>query len=492
MQGGKRNAAGMRGFLRSARKNADRDFQDVMKARARPRSVLKLRNVSAKFRAMRPRLPLLALSVAALTSLAFAETVKDREGAIRKDRTAMEYDARWIYNDFKGGLAKAKQTGKPLLVVLRCVPCLSCAGIDAQVLEEKELIPLLDQFVCVRVINANALDLSLFQFDYDLSFSTLFFNGDGTIYGRYGSWTHQHDPMNKTTAGFRSTLEGALAIHRGFPANKTALAGKQGGPIPFKTPVEIPGLAGKYKAELDWEGKVVQSCVHCHQVGDAFRTSYRDQGKAIPEEWVYPFPKPETIGLTLATDAAARVEAVAADSIAAKAGLKAGDNLISLGGQSLISPADVSWVLHRTTGAANLPVTAKRGNAAVNVSLTLPAGWRETTDISKRAGTWSMRGMAFGGLVLEEPTDEERAKLGIAKDHMALRAKGVGQYGKHAAAKHAGWLKEDVITELDGSSERITEGTAIGRLLRAHKPGDKVNAKVLRAGKSIELSLPIQ
>ena len=74
-------------------------------------------------------------------------------------------------------------------MVLRCVPCLACAGIDAQVLlQETELAPLLDQFVCVRVINANALDLSLFQFDYDLSFSTLFFNGDGTVYGRYGSW----------------------------------------------------------------------------------------------------------------------------------------------------------------------------------------------------------------------------------------------------------------------------------------------------------------
>ena len=88
--------------------------------------------------------------------------------------------------------------------------------------------------------------------------------------------------------------------------------------------------------------------------------------------------------------------------------------------------------------------------------------------------------------------DEERAKLGIVKDHMALRAKGVGAYGKHAAAKNAGWQKEDVITELDGSSARATEGMVIGRLLRAHQPGEKVKATVLRAGKSVELSLPIQ
>ena len=450
------------------------------------------RPASAKFRAMNARLPHLALCIALLQSVSPGETVKDREAAVREDRTALEYDARWIYNDFRAGFAKAKQTGKPLLVVLRCVPCMSCAGIDAQVLEEKELVPLLDQFVCVRVINANALDLSLFQFDYDLSFSTLFFNGDGTVYGRYGSWTHQHDPMNKTTAGFRSALEGAVAIHRGYPANKASLAGKQGGPIPFKTPVEIPGLAGKYKTELDWEGKVVQSCVHCHQVGDAFRTSYREQGRQVPEEWVYPFPKPETIGLTLASDHAARVEAVAAGSTAAAAGLKAGDDLISLGGQPLISPADVSWVLHRFLGAGKIPAMAKRDGAPVNAALTMPESWRETADISKRAGTWSMRGMAFGGLVLDEPSEEERTKLGIAKDQMALRAKGVGQYGKHAAAKNAGFQKEDVITEIDGSSARITEGTLIGRLLRAHKPGDKVKTTVLRGDRKVELYLPIQ
>ncbi|MEO6786248.1 MAG: thioredoxin family protein [Chthoniobacteraceae bacterium] len=114
---------------------------------------------------MNARFPLVALSVALLHSASFGEAVKDREGAVRKDRTALEYDACRIYNDFRAGFAKAKQTGKPLLVVLRCVPCLACAGIDAQVLEEKDLVPLLDQFVCVRVINANALDFSLFQFD---------------------------------------------------------------------------------------------------------------------------------------------------------------------------------------------------------------------------------------------------------------------------------------------------------------------------------------
>ncbi len=434
-----------------------------------------------------------ALAAALLTMRCHGETVKDREGAVRKDRTALEYDARWIYNDFAAGFAKATATGKPLLVVLRCVPCVACAGIDAQVLEEKALGPLLDQFVCVRVMNANALDLSRFQFDYDLSFSTMFFHGDGTVLGRYGSWTHQHDPMDKTTAGFRAAMEGALAIHRGYPANKASLASKQGGAIPFQTPVEIPGLAGKYKTELDWEGKVVQSCVHCHMVGDAIRTSYREQKKAIPEEWVYPFPKPETIGLTLAPDATARVEAVAANSIAAKAGVRAGDLLAALDGAAVISPADVTWALHRAPASGKIAAAVTRGTSLENVSLTLPAGWRGTADISRRVGTWSMRGMALGGLFLEDLDDEARAQRGIAKEAMALRAKGAGGgNGKHGAAKNAGFQKEDVIVSLDGHAERMSESAVIGHLLRSHRPDEKVKATVLRGDQKIELSLPIQ
>src|SRR3954469_23998877 len=221
------------------------------------------------------------VAVLCISSL-FAETVKDREGAVRGDKAAMENDARWIYNDWKKGFEKAKWENKPLLEVLRCVPCLACAGIDASVLQETELHPLLDKFVCVRVINANALDLALFQVDYDLSFSTLFFNGDGTVYGRYGSWTHQKSPQEKTTAGFKKAMEGALALHRKYPANKADLAGKQGVKLPFNDPLEIPQLSGKYKRELDWQGKVVQSCVHCHQVGDAIRSYYREQTKHVP------------------------------------------------------------------------------------------------------------------------------------------------------------------------------------------------------------------
>jgi hypothetical protein len=432
------------------------------------------------------------LLLSLLAAAALAETVPDREGAVRKDRVAMEKGTRWIYNDVDAGFAEATRTGKPLLVVLRCVPCMGCMGIDQEVsAENPELAPLHEQFVCVRVINANALDLARFQFDYDLSFSALFFNGDGTVYGRYGSWKHQRDPQEKTIAGYRRALEGVLAIHRGYPANQAALAGKQGLPIPFKTPVEIPALSLRYKVALDWEGKVVASCVHCHMIGDAIRTSYRDKGQSIPQTWIFPQPPPETIGLTLAPDQATRVEAVAPDSIAAKAGLRVGDEITSLGGAPLISIADVSWALHRAPDVGELDCKVQRNGLSQNLKFTLPAGWRMKADINRRVGTWGMRGMALGGLRLEDLADAERTSRGLSHDDLALVAAIVGKFGKHAAAGKAGFQKNDVIVEIDGAKTRLSEGELIGRLITKN-PGEQVKATVLRGKERVELTLPIQ
>jgi serine protease Do len=432
------------------------------------------------------------IALAAAISPLRGEAVKDREGAVRKDRATMQNDARWIYNDVPRGFAEARRTGRPLLVTLRCVPCVACMGIDASILTQPELAPLLDQFVCVRLINANALDLSLFQVDFDLSFSTVFFNGDRTVYGRFGSWQHQRNALDSDTAGFRRALEGALAVHRGYPGNKAALAGKQGVTLPFRTPVEMPLLATKYQRELDWNGKVVGSCVHCHQVGDALRAWYREQKQPVPTELIFPWPAPETVGISLAADQPTRVTAVAEGSSAARAGLQPGDELLALAGQPLISIADFSWVLHVAADPASIPVVTRRGTAERKLTLDLPSGWRHSTDNGKRVALWSMRGMATGGMVLDDLPDDVRGQRGLDTNQLALNVRSVGQYGNHAAAKKAGFEKDDVIVRIDGLDRRLGESELFAHLLQRRIPGEKVKATVLRGSGKVELELPMQ
>ena len=41
----------------------------------------------------------------------------------------------------------------------------------------------MSQFVGVRMVKVNSMDLSLFQFDYDMTFAVFFMNADKKVYG---------------------------------------------------------------------------------------------------------------------------------------------------------------------------------------------------------------------------------------------------------------------------------------------------------------------
>ena len=165
-------------------------------------------------------------------------TAQERDIKVRKDRADVEGEGAWIYNDLPRGVREAKQSGKPLLVVFRCIPCEACAQLDEQVVERDPAVRgLLDKFVLVRIVHANALDLSLFQYDYDQSWSAFFLNADLSIYGRYGTRSHRTESHNDMTLeGFGKAMEGALAIHAEYPKNKESLAAKHGPPSDVKTP----------------------------------------------------------------------------------------------------------------------------------------------------------------------------------------------------------------------------------------------------------------
>ena len=69
---------------------------------------------------MLQRLVLLAIGVVLVASnLPAAQT---RDQMVLSDRDNVLGGGKWIYNDFTKGLDEARSTGKPLLVVLRCVP----------------------------------------------------------------------------------------------------------------------------------------------------------------------------------------------------------------------------------------------------------------------------------------------------------------------------------------------------------------------------------
>ncbi len=47
---------------------------------------------------------------------------EDRKARVLNDRAEVQAVGNWIYNDLPQGYAVAAKSGKPLLVVFRCVP----------------------------------------------------------------------------------------------------------------------------------------------------------------------------------------------------------------------------------------------------------------------------------------------------------------------------------------------------------------------------------
>ena len=429
------------------------------------------------------------------TSVSAEEPKKTREQKVREDREKVEKVGYWIYNDLAKGFSEAKQSGKPMLVILRCLPCEECVKLDDELMDnDPELKPLFDKFVRVRVVGTNGLDLSLFQFDTDQSFTAFLLNADGTIYGRFGTRSHRTEWLGDVSLpGMSRALEGALELHKNYPANKASLAGKRGPKPEFASPELYPVLKEKFTSSLNYEGNVVQSCIHCHQIGDAQRDLLRSKGKAIPEQVLFPYPHPKSIGLVLDPQERATVVEVTADSPAAKSGLQASDRIETLAGQPLLSLADVQWVLHHAAAdGATIPAKVQRDGKSVSLDLKLPAGWRQQDNIAWRSSSWGLRRMATGGFFSTEMTPEDRKEAGIPETGMALKIKHVGQYAPHDAAKQAGLVNGDVVVGFDGRSDLARESDLLAYGVTKHFPGDKIKVNILRHGKPLELTVTIR
>lgn len=435
-----------------------------------------------------------AAAIAAALLFGLGAGAQDRDRKVRSDRETVVAEGGWIYDDLPRGVAEAKTTGKPLLVIFRCIPCEACAQLDEDVVgRDPKVRALLDRFVCVRIPKANGLDLSIFQYDYDQSWAAFMLHADMTIYGRYGTRSHRtRSEDDVTLEGFAKSLEAALALHARHPEVKASLAAKRGAPLEVAVPEEYPSFGGKFGATLDYEGKVAKSCIHCHQVAEAQRNFYRDAGRPVPERLVHPYPHPSVLGLRMDPKERARVAAVVPDSPAAKDGFRAGDAFTTLSGQPIVSVADVQWVLHHAPETGSLAAEVEREGKPVPLTLTLPEGWRRNGDLSWRATSWDLRRATAGGMQLVEVDDAERKALGLDARSIGLRATHVGEYGAHAAAKNAGFRKGDVIVAADGLDGRLTESQWMATVLRTRKPGSKIRVTVLRDGKRMELVLPVQ
>jgi len=326
--------------------------------------------------------------------------------------------------------------------------------------------------VLARIVNMRGVDLRRFEFDYDLTWAGFFFASDGTILGRFGGRDGPSPDKYLTLPGLKHAMKSAID-RNGRPAGK-----------PMET--ALSETADKIRHVEDYPASrrlKANACIHCHQVYD-FRRDYARSKNTFTREQIWVYPLPENLGFSIDPNQQNRITSVKADSPAAKAGLKAADELIFIDREHIASFADIQHALHVAPNEGSIRFTWMRNGKRNEAEVDLPARWRET-DISWRESMWNLEPSA--SVYGKDLTEAEKKSLGLKATQVAFRQ---GDYVPPAAAS-AGIRKGDIILGIKGKELEMNMLQFNVYVRLNYKPGEKVVYEFLRGGKRQEAAVTL-
>jgi predicted metalloprotease with PDZ domain len=313
------------------------------------------------------------------------------------------------------------------------------------------------------------VDLSLFQFDYDLTWMAFFLNADERIYSRYGGRDAASADSFLSLPSLKRTMERVLKRHA-----EVSQQGAEAVPARQKLTIEDLPMAQRAIAQ-NQKGE----CFHCHQVNN-FRLEEVYEKGTFQRDSIWVYPPPANVGLEMDRDDGLVVENVLPASPAAKAGVRAGDVIETLNEQPVLSQGDIQWVLHNQPQESTLQVGLRRHGQPVTATLELSGDWRQT-DISWRGSMWTLR--PDPGVWAADASPELRQRWKIPDDQLALEAKWVHK----PYARAAGLQEGDLIVATDGVRTRMDQLHWPAYVRLNYEPGAEITLTVLRNGKEKEI-----
>lgn len=320
----------------------------------------------------------------------------------------------------------------------------------------------------LKVGDMRGLDLGKFDFDYDLTWAALMFDAQGNVLGRFGGRDADTPGKYHSLRGLRYALEQAW---QRFDGGKM-----QPPPRPAASSKRIEEYAGARRLSA-------KACIHCHNVNEFRREEQQDAG-IWQKDFVWVYPEPASLGLTMEIDQGNKVSDVRAGSPAAIAGIRSGDVVRMLHDQAIASVADVQYALHRAPVAGTIGIRWQRGGEAQEAKLTFAAGWRES-DISWR---WSLKSLQPEPQVHgEDLGDGEKSKLGLGPRRLAFRQ---GSFVPRAA-QQAGVRIGDVIVGVDGKQLDMTARQFETFMRLNYKVGDMVQYDIFRGSERLKIAVKL-
>lgn len=176
----------------------------------------------------------------------------------------------------------------------------------------------------------------------------------------------------------------------------------------------------------------------------------------------------------------AQVAQVYPDSPAAKAGVKAGDIIVSWNGKAIGHPQDVVKIVKSAKPGDKVNTEALRKGK--KLSITLVVG-KQDAEAKKVKPKKPAKVKGFLGVTCEEVPPILVAYLGLTKENPGVLIKAaINEF----AAKKAGVKANDLILSLDGKP--IAGRDAFIKAMAGKHAGDKVTLEGLRAGKPLKIT----
>jgi serine protease Do len=390
--------------------------------------------------------------------------------------------------DLAAALIEARESGRPLFVTLRCLPCKQCSDFDKSVLEAGGTLALyLRQFITVRITDAAQLDLARLPAvgyqDFDLSWWGYFLSSQAELYGIFGGRDEVSDTTRMSEAALATNLARVLNHHYDPRRRSWKVDGAPVAPgVATISPRSLPGH-DSWLASDPWAQ--TQTCLHCHQIANVLRQPELEAGRFDKASDVDIWPLPENVGLTLDRDHGLQVMAVEKGSAAEEAGLQIGDQLGAAGGQRLFGQADFRGVLHRQANpSGSIELHWMREGKHHAGRLTLKQGWRATVLDWRMSISQGVIGADPGFFPLKGNRPDGR------KDAMAVKPYW-GKNTKQSPAYRAGLRPNHVILAVDGESPRKDgRGFLVWFRLR-YEFGDTVRFTVADRGKTRDIAVKL-
>jgi predicted metalloprotease with PDZ domain len=300
-----------------------------------------------------------------------------------------------------------------------------------------------------------------------------FMDSKDGIYTRYGGREDSNAESHLNKESLIRVMQQVLDWHKSGRVGAYSAHAETNSP---RTPEDIPTMKAMIAPRKE------DKCIHCHDVKIA---ALRDlQAKALfAREMVFTYPPPSTVGIALNPHVQNEIESVRPNSPADKAGVKPGDLIRAIDGQRVLTLADFQGALEPHKQAATVPIELQRGDQTIRTNLQLTGNWRRSTDPSWRESLY-IAGPG-GGFWGEKLKDNDKQKLGVAPDGLAVRVTAV--FAPHA--REAGVKNGDIVVAFDGLRNDMTIHQLHAHLQLDRDYGATIPIVVRRDGTDHELAL---